>query len=48
MVGAAVALNRYALAAMLAALNLFALRVLLPLKLKLDAQAEQKRKDADL
>jgi len=47
-VGAAVALNRYVLAAMLAALNLFALRVLLPLKLKLDARAEEKRRDADL
>jgi putative Mg2+ transporter-C (MgtC) family protein len=47
-VGAAVALNRYALAAMLAALNLLALRVLLPLKLKMDAQAAQKRRDADL
>jgi putative Mg2+ transporter-C (MgtC) family protein len=41
-VGAAVALNRYVLAAMLAALNLFALRVLLPLKLKLDARANEK------
>ena len=38
-VGAAVAQNRYALAATLAALNLFALRVLLPLKQKLDARA---------
>jgi putative Mg2+ transporter-C (MgtC) family protein len=36
-VGAAVAQNRFALAAMLAALNLFALRVLLPIKAKLDS-----------
>jgi putative Mg2+ transporter-C (MgtC) family protein len=42
-VGSAVALNRYVLAAMLAALNLFALRVLLPLKLKLDTRADEKR-----
>jgi putative Mg2+ transporter-C (MgtC) family protein len=47
-VGAAVALDRYMLAAMLAGLNLFALRVLLPLKLKLDTRAEEKRRDADL
>lgn len=38
-VGAAVALDRYFLAIMLAALNLFALRVLLPLKQRLDAKA---------
>jgi putative Mg2+ transporter-C (MgtC) family protein len=37
-VGAAVAQNRYFLAALLAGLNLFALRVLLPLKLKLDSR----------
>jgi putative Mg2+ transporter-C (MgtC) family protein len=37
-VGAAVAQNRYALAATLAALNLFALRVLMPLKEKLDGR----------
>ena len=47
-VGAAVALDRYMLAVMLAALNLFALRVLLPLKLKLDVRAEEKRRDRDL
>jgi putative Mg2+ transporter-C (MgtC) family protein len=35
-IGAAVAQDRFFLAAALAALNLFALRVLLPLKLKLD------------
>ncbi|MBZ5725359.1 MAG: MgtC/SapB family protein [Acidobacteriia bacterium] len=39
-VGAAVAQERYFLAAMLAAVNLFALRVLLPLKMKLDARAD--------
>jgi putative Mg2+ transporter-C (MgtC) family protein len=37
-VGAAVAQNRFLLAALLAGLNLFALRLLLPLKLKLDAR----------
>jgi len=42
-VGSAVALNRYMLAAMLAALNLFALRVLLPLKVKLDSRPDHKR-----
>jgi putative Mg2+ transporter-C (MgtC) family protein len=47
-VGAAVALDRFMLAAVLAALNLFALRVLLPLKLKLDTRAQEKRKDADV
>jgi len=41
-VGAAVAVDRYWLAVVLAALNLFALRVLLPLKLKLDARGEGK------
>jgi putative Mg2+ transporter-C (MgtC) family protein len=40
-VGAAVAQNRFLLAALLAGLNLFALRVLLPLKLKLDARSLQ-------
>ena len=35
-VGASVAQNRYLLAAMLAVLNLFSLRVLLPLKTRLD------------
>src|SRR5437588_4476212 len=53
-VGAAVAMNRYILAAALAALNLIALRVLLPLKLKLDAREgdsksnEQRKRDLDL
>jgi putative Mg2+ transporter-C (MgtC) family protein len=47
-VGAAVALDRYMLALMLAALNLFALRVLLPLKQKLDQRADEKRKDRDV
>lgn len=41
-IGAAVAQNRYLMAVMLAGLNLFALRVLLPLKLKLDARANEK------
>jgi putative Mg2+ transporter-C (MgtC) family protein len=41
-IGAAVAQNRYLLALLLAALNLFALRVLLPWKLKLDARANEK------
>jgi putative Mg2+ transporter-C (MgtC) family protein len=40
-IGAAVAQNRFLLAALLAALNLFALRVLLPLKLKLDARKSE-------
>ena len=38
-IGAAVAQDRYLLAAMLAALNLFALRVLLPIKQKLSREA---------
>jgi putative Mg2+ transporter-C (MgtC) family protein len=38
--GAAVAEDRWLLAAVLAGLNLFALRVLLPLKLKLDIKRE--------
>ena len=37
-IGAAVAQNRYVLAATLTALNLFALLVLLPLKVKLDRE----------
>jgi putative Mg2+ transporter-C (MgtC) family protein len=41
-VGAAVALDRYLLAAVLAALNLFALRVLLQVKAKLDEQSPEK------
>jgi putative Mg2+ transporter-C (MgtC) family protein len=40
-IGAAVAQNRFLLAIMLSALNLFALRVLLPLKLKLDARKKE-------
>jgi putative Mg2+ transporter-C (MgtC) family protein len=40
-VGASVALDRYLLAAILAALNLFALRMLLPVKSKLDGYASQ-------
>jgi putative Mg2+ transporter-C (MgtC) family protein len=39
-VGAAVAQNRYFMAIVLAGLNLFALRVLLPLKAKLDARKQ--------
>jgi putative Mg2+ transporter-C (MgtC) family protein len=42
-VGAAVALDRFYMAGTLAALNLFALRVLLPLKQKLDRRAERGR-----
>jgi putative Mg2+ transporter-C (MgtC) family protein len=42
--GAAVAQDRFLLAAALAAVNLFALRVLLPLKQKLDERAEAKEK----
>jgi putative Mg2+ transporter-C (MgtC) family protein len=41
-VGASVAQNRYLLAATLAALNLFALRVLLPLKARLDGESAAK------
>jgi putative Mg2+ transporter-C (MgtC) family protein len=41
-VGASVALDRYLLAAMLAALNLFALRVLLQVKSKLDEHTPEK------
>src|ERR1035438_6300765 len=40
-VGAAVAQNRYLMAAMLAALNLFALRVLLQVKTRLDESAAE-------
>jgi putative Mg2+ transporter-C (MgtC) family protein len=40
-VGAAVAQERYFLAATLVALNLFALRVLMPLKMKLDSRKDQ-------
>jgi putative Mg2+ transporter-C (MgtC) family protein len=47
-VGSAVAQQRYGLAATLAILNLFALRVLLPLKEKLDARAEERQRDKDL
>ena len=42
-IGAAVAQNRYSLAILLAALNFFALRVLYPWKLRLDAR----KKDGD-
>jgi putative Mg2+ transporter-C (MgtC) family protein len=45
-VGASVAQNRYLLAATLAALNLFSLRVLLQVKQKLDIE-ERARKDKD-
>ena len=41
-VGASVALDRYLLAAMLAALNLFALRVLVQMKSKLDDHTPEK------
>jgi putative Mg2+ transporter-C (MgtC) family protein len=41
LIGAAVAQNRFLLALLLAALNLFALRVLLPLKMKLDARKNE-------
>jgi putative Mg2+ transporter-C (MgtC) family protein len=43
-VGAAVAQDRFVMAAALALMNLFALRVLLPLKMKLDEREEQKKK----
>lgn len=45
-VGAAVAEDRFLMAALLAAMNLFALRVLLPWKLKLDERSRA-GKDAD-
>jgi putative Mg2+ transporter-C (MgtC) family protein len=41
-VGAAVATDRYWIAVVLAALNLFALRVLLPLKQRIDSRSETK------
>ena len=44
-IGVAVAQNRYLLAILLAALNLVALRVLLPLKVKLDARKAEKGDD---
>jgi putative Mg2+ transporter-C (MgtC) family protein len=47
-VGASVAMNRYLLAAMLAALNLFALRVLLPLKTKLDESRPEPPEQPDV
>jgi putative Mg2+ transporter-C (MgtC) family protein len=47
-VGASVAQNRYLLAAMLAAMNLFALRVLLPLKNKLDGDRPEPPEQADV
>ena len=46
-IGAAVALDRFMLAIMLAALNLFALRVLLPWKLKLDQRKEKTNRERD-
>jgi len=46
--GAAVAQERYYLAVTLAALNLFALRVLLPLKLKLDTRKHDDNSPPDL
>ncbi|MGA2119096.1 MAG: MgtC/SapB family protein [Bryobacteraceae bacterium] len=46
--GAAVAQQRYWLAATLAFLNLFALRVLLPLKQRLDALEAKRKRDEDL
>ena len=42
-VGAAVAQDRFYLAAVLAVMNLFALRVLMPLKLRLDQRAEARQ-----
>jgi putative Mg2+ transporter-C (MgtC) family protein len=45
-VGAAIAQNRFFLAILLAALNLFALTVLMPLKMKLD-QRKKERGDID-
>jgi putative Mg2+ transporter-C (MgtC) family protein len=47
-VGAAVAQQRYWLAATLAFLNLFALRVLLPLKQRLEARTAERKRDEDL
>jgi putative Mg2+ transporter-C (MgtC) family protein len=47
-VGAAVAQQRYWLAVTLAALNLFALRVLMPLKQRLEARAAERERDRDL
>ncbi len=43
--GAAVAQEHYVLAATLSGLNLLALRVLMPLKMKLDARAEKRLED---
>jgi putative Mg2+ transporter-C (MgtC) family protein len=43
--GAAVATDRWLLAVMLSLVNLFALRALLPLKMKLDRAAEQRALD---
>jgi putative Mg2+ transporter-C (MgtC) family protein len=44
-VGAAVAQNRFVTAMLLAGLNLFALRVLLPLKLRLDERKKERGDD---
>jgi hypothetical protein len=41
-IGAAVAQGRFVLAAALAGLNLLTLRVLLPIKLKMDAKAKRR------
>ena len=43
--GVAVAQNRYFLAILMSVLNMIALRVLLPLKLKLDAREQAKHDD---
>jgi putative Mg2+ transporter-C (MgtC) family protein len=45
--GAAVALGRYEIAIILSALNLFTLRALLPLKLRLDEKANRKKQLSD-
>jgi len=47
-IGAAVAEDRYMLALMLSALNLFALRVLLPWKMKLDARKREHLREKGL
>jgi len=43
-IGAAVAEDRFVIAAVLSLMNLFALRVLLPLKIKLDQREEERSK----
>jgi putative Mg2+ transporter-C (MgtC) family protein len=47
-VGAAVAQDRFVMAVTLALVNLFALRVLLPLKLKLDERAAERKRNRNL